>query len=135
MKTKLWTRLAAVLTLGAVAAAPAFAQTKEVTIGYQDMVVPYRIAQEAISNAARHSGASRVTIEWSVQAPRCAVLRVADDGKGFDASESRPGHFGLDNLRARAKEIGALLTITSGADQGSEVRLEVPLVAASAATT
>ena len=95
----------------------------------------YRIAQEAISNAARHSGASRVTIEWSVQAPRCAVLRVADDGKGFDASESRPGHFGLDNLRARAKEIGALLTITSGADQGSEVRLEVPLVAASAATT
>ena len=47
MKTKLWTRLAAVLTLGAVAAAPAFAQTKEVTIGYQDMVVPYRIAQEA----------------------------------------------------------------------------------------
>jgi len=47
MKTQLWTRLAAVLTLGAVAAAPAFAQTKEVTIGYQDMVVPHRIAQEA----------------------------------------------------------------------------------------
>lgn len=95
----------------------------------------YRIAQEAISNAARHSGASRVTIEWSVQAPRCAVLRVADDGKGFDASESRPGHFGLDNLRARAQDIGALLTIKSGADQGSEVRLEVPLAAVSAATT
>jgi len=95
----------------------------------------YRIAQEAISNAARHSGASQVTIEWSVEAPRCAVLRVADNGKGFDASEPRPGHFGLDNLRARAKEIGALLTVTSGADQGSEVRLEVPLDAALAAST
>lgn len=47
MKTKLWTRLASVLSLGVIAAAPAFAQTKEVTIGYQDMVVPYRIAQEA----------------------------------------------------------------------------------------
>ena len=47
MKPTLWARLASVLTLAAVAAAPAFAQTKEVTIGYQDMVVPYRIAQEA----------------------------------------------------------------------------------------
>jgi signal transduction histidine kinase len=92
----------------------------------------YRIAQEAISNAARHSGASQVSIEWSIDAPRCAVLRVADNGKGFDASEPRPGHFGLANLRARAAEIGAVLSVTSSAEAGSEVRLEVPLVASSA---
>jgi len=89
----------------------------------------YRIAQEAISNAARHSAASQVSIEWSIDAPRCAVLRVADNGKGFDASASRPGHFGLDNMRTRADEIGALLTVTSTAGEGSEVRLEVPLPA------
>ena len=47
MKSKLWIGFACAALLAAVAAAPAVAQTKEVTIGYQDMVVPYRIAQEA----------------------------------------------------------------------------------------
>lgn len=47
MKSKLWIGFACAALLTAVAAAPAVAQTKEVTIGYQDMVVPYRIAQEA----------------------------------------------------------------------------------------
>ena len=84
----------------------------------------YRIAQEALGNVARHSGATHVTVEWLVE-PQRAVLRIADDGKGFDASLPRPGHFGLDNMRSRAEEIGATLTVTSAPGEGSEVRLEL----------
>jgi signal transduction histidine kinase len=86
----------------------------------------YRIAQEALGNVARHSGASHVTVEWRVEAQR-AVLRIADDGQGFDASVPRPGHFGLDNMRSRAADIGATLTVTSAPGEGSEVRLELDL--------
>jgi len=86
----------------------------------------YRIAQEAIGNVARHSGATHVTVEWVVE-PQRAMLRIADDGKGFEASQQRPGHFGLDNMRSRAAEIGATLTLKSAPGEGSEVRLELDL--------
>ena len=93
----------------------------------------YRIAQEAISNAARHSGARHIAIEWTVEAPASATLRVVDDGRGFDPAQPRPGHFGLDNMQSRATEIGAALSVTSTPGQGSEVRLVLPLAEAGAA--
>jgi signal transduction histidine kinase len=83
----------------------------------------YRIAQEAISNAARHSGARNISITWTVDAPAGPTLTVADDGKGFDPSEERPGHFGLANMRSRAEEIGATLSVDSTPGKGTEVRL------------
>ncbi|MBP8270925.1 MAG: GAF domain-containing sensor histidine kinase [Sphaerotilus sp.] len=87
----------------------------------------YRIAQEALSNIGRHSGASHAVIEWIV--PEQGVggrLRIADDGHGFDPGVSPPGHFGLSNMAERAAEIGATWTITSGPDEGTEIRLELP---------
>lgn len=85
----------------------------------------YRIAQEALSNVVRHSGAVHCDVEWAVHGARRATLRIADDGQGFEVDAHRPGHFGLDNMRSRAREIGAVLTLTSAAGQGTELLLEL----------
>ena len=87
----------------------------------------YRIAQEALSNIGRHSGARHAVIEWIVpEHGTGGRLRIADDGRGFDPGVSPPGHFGLRNMAERAAEIGATWTITSGLDEGTEIRLELP---------
>ncbi|WP_338413034.1 GAF domain-containing sensor histidine kinase [uncultured Sphaerotilus sp.] len=87
----------------------------------------YRIAQEALSNIGRHSGASHAVIEWIVpESGSGGRLRIADDGHGFDPGASPPGHFGLSNMAERAAEIGATWNITSGPDEGTEIRLELP---------
>jgi signal transduction histidine kinase len=76
----------------------------------------YRIAQEALSNIARHSGAAHAEIRWSLLAPGRGRLCISDDGAGFDPQMQRAGHFGLDNMRSRARELGAELLISSGPD-------------------
>jgi len=86
----------------------------------------YRIAQEALSNAARHSGASNLVAEWKAAPGASAVLRIADDGRGFDPEQVGPGHFGLGNMRSRAEEIGAALAVVSAPGRGTEVRVELP---------
>ena len=83
----------------------------------------YRIAQEALSNVARHSGASQCQIEWTASGPGEASLSITDNGAGFDVDAPRPGHFGLENMRSRAHEIGATLTIHSTPGQGSKVQV------------
>jgi signal transduction histidine kinase len=86
----------------------------------------YRIAQEALSNIARHSGATQAFVEWIVDGPQRATLRIADNGKGFDtAGPLAAGHFGLDNMRSRAGEIGAAFSLVSAPGQGTEVRVEL----------
>ena len=85
----------------------------------------YRIAQEALANIARHSGAEHVEIEWTTGPGTRATLRIADDGAGFDPDLPCPGHFGLSNMRSRAQEIGAVLTIMSAPGQGTQLRVEL----------
>jgi two-component system, NarL family, sensor kinase len=89
----------------------------------------YRVAQEALSNVARHaaSGEARVELNWSAEE---VVLLVSDRGAGFRSSERarRADGQGLVNMRDRAAEIGAELTIRSAPGQGTTVRLWVPLV-------
>ncbi len=83
----------------------------------------YRMAQEALSNVARHSGASHCRIDWAVPGAGEAALTITDNGAGFEVDAPRPGHFGLENLRSRAHEIGATLTIRSVPGQGSKVHV------------
>lgn len=91
-----------------------------------------QVAREALSNVARHSGASEIRLAIA-EADGRAELVVSDDGGGFDASKrARPGHFGLANLRDRAAAIGAELTIDSRPGEGTSVRLAVPLAVPSA---
>jgi two-component system sensor histidine kinase UhpB len=83
----------------------------------------YRIAQESLTNVARHAGATRVTV--SLDSGRGSlVLRVADDGRGFDGPPAE--HGGLRSMRERALLVGGALAVKGGTEGGAEVRLEVP---------
>jgi signal transduction histidine kinase len=86
----------------------------------------YRIAQEALHNAARHARATRVVIALS-QVNSSIRLEVSDDGVGFDSLASHPGHFGLNTMRERATELGGTLEIESQVTVGTTVRAIVPV--------
>ena len=83
-----------------------------------------RIIQEALTNARRHSDATKVSVSLKMDRGDLLV-EVSDDGKGF-GSESSPG-VGLSSMRERAALIGGQLEIESEIDQGTRVRLRVPL--------
>jgi signal transduction histidine kinase len=84
----------------------------------------YRIAQEAISNAARHSGARQILVSLTAR-KRSVVLQVSDFGAGFEAEAPRAG-LGLASMRERAASADGRLTITSAPGKGTTVRLTVP---------
>jgi two-component system sensor histidine kinase UhpB len=85
----------------------------------------YRVAQESLTNVARHAGATRVELALEPGA-ESVVLRVSDDGRGIVESESLNGHGGLRGMRERALLVGGALAIKRGRSGGVEVRLEVP---------
>jgi signal transduction histidine kinase len=85
----------------------------------------YRIAQEALNNAARHARAARVDLELRARS-QGLELRVADDGRGFDAARVSSEHLGLRIMRERADAIGALLTIESERERGTAVTVTWP---------
>jgi signal transduction histidine kinase len=87
--------------------------------------VVYRVAQEAISNALRHSGSAEVGVTVRRRA-RSVVLEVADHGRGFDPASPRSG-LGLDSMRERAGAVTGRLSVTSRPNAGTTVRLTVPL--------
>ena len=90
-----------------------------------------RVAQEAVANAARHAGPSRITVGLHVIGGQ-AVLEVADDGRGFDVTAPRAGDgLGLHTMRDRVTELGGLLTVDSVPGDGTRVRAWFPLPAAS----
>src|SRR3954465_6758133 len=94
-------------------------------LGGDAQLVVYRVAQEALSNPARHSGAGRVGVRRGRTDGGGVTLEVTDDGRGFAFDESEGG-LGIAGMRERALLIGAELTIESRPDSGTTVRLDVP---------
>lgn len=86
-------------------------------------VVFYRVAQEALNNIAKHSGAQQVTLRLNCQ-PGQMDLCIQDDGLGFEAGSIPPDHIGLTIMRERAESIGASLKIESELGQGTTVKLD-----------
>lgn len=86
-----------------------------------------RVAQEALHNALRHSGASGVDVRLEGRG-KGAVLRVCDDGQGFDPSAVRRAgrHLGLVSMRDRAAGAGGRLTVDSAPGKGTVIEMEVP---------
>lgn len=78
----------------------------------------YRVAQEAVNNAVKHSGASHITIWLGTEAGKVA-LKVRDNGRGI--SEQNGLGNGLSNMRTRAERIGRKLILNSSAQTGTEV--------------
>ncbi len=90
----------------------------------------FRIIQEALANAAQHSGAARAEVRVRFE-PEQLIATVADEGRGFDVSRtlaeaSRKGHSGLADMQLRARLVGATLEISSKAGAGCMVSLAVP---------
>lgn len=115
--------IAALVSRGEVSVMPSLANGDDLPPDVR--VQLYRIAQEALSNIARHSGASRAEIEWKVDDSSGASLRIADNGRGFDVGQRMSGHFGLENMRSRAEEIGATFELVSTPGQGTELRVDL----------
>jgi two-component system sensor histidine kinase UhpB len=85
----------------------------------------YRVAQESLTNVARHAHASRVEVALEPGAGS-VVLRVVDDGRGMDETAAMNGRGGLRGMRERAVLVGGALAIKRAREGGVEVRLEVP---------
>jgi signal transduction histidine kinase len=87
--------------------------------------VLYRVAQEAISNALRHSGSPEVQVRLSAR-QRSVVLQVVDHGSGFDPAGPHAG-VGLSSMRERAGSVAGSLTVRSRPGGPTTVRLSVPV--------
>ncbi|TME08472.1 MAG: PAS domain S-box protein [Chloroflexi bacterium] len=86
----------------------------------------YRIAQEALHNTVKHAHASKVDLRLC-QTSEAVILEVRDNGRGFDATASFPGHLGLHSMQERVKGLGGVLQIESAPGQGTCVRAQVPV--------
>lgn len=86
------------------------------------------IVKEALNNSLKHARARRVNLSLAFT-DKELVLRIADDGLGFDPTALQHSERnGLTNLRERARELGGSLDICSGAGQGTTLRLTVPIL-------
>lgn len=86
----------------------------------------FRIVQEALSNACRHSAAQRVVVELR-RTPSTIVLDIHDDGCGFDRRAVPPGRFGLRGIEERARLFGGRAQIESAPGQGTRIHVEMSL--------
>lgn len=89
----------------------------------------YRVAQEALNNITKHSGAKNAVLELNINEDEqlditVATLIVSDDGNGFDPDKVPSGHFGLGIMKERAGTVGATLRVQSEIGRGTSVELQ-----------
>jgi PAS domain S-box-containing protein len=87
-------------------------------------VALFRIAQEALNNVAKHAGAKHVRVELACEAEEI-VIRVADDGAGFDPAAAHGKRWGMKTMRERAEAAGGRLEVDSAPGEGTTVRASV----------
>jgi signal transduction histidine kinase len=85
----------------------------------------YRIAQEALHNTVKHARASKVVLRLD-NSNNVVILEVRDDGRGFDATTSFPGHLGLHSMRERVTNLGGTFEIESAEGQGTTICIRIP---------
>lgn len=95
-------------------------------------VACFRVAQEALTNALKHSGALHVWIELG-QSERALELLIRDDGIGFDAvttleESAARGHLGLLGMKERVQILGGILQVESKPGCGTRIRVSLPLL-------
>jgi signal transduction histidine kinase len=84
----------------------------------------FRIAQEALSNTLRHAKATDVELVLMERA-NMYILRIQDNGIGFDSQVEKIGSYGMKNIVERATEIGGICTITSVVGQGTRIEVQI----------
>ena len=91
-------------------------------LGPDEQIVVYRVVQEALNNVAQHAGARTVTIELRRAGGR-KMLRVTDDGHGFDDAADPAAGLGITGMRERARLAGGRLRVRSRPESGTVVEL------------
>jgi PAS domain S-box-containing protein len=86
----------------------------------------FRIVQEGIRNAARHSASGKIRIAFQQRRDGVSV-EIKDWGQGFDTSAVGPGHFGLKSICERARILGGKASIESARGQGTQITVQLPL--------
>lgn len=103
-----------------------FAARDDPDAGKEVATAVYRIVQEALSNVAKHSGASGASVVLQSKGSRISVV-VSDDGSGFEPPEDGEGGLGLVSMQERAESIGAKVEIRSVKGEGTSVEVRAPL--------
>jgi two-component system sensor histidine kinase UhpB len=88
-------------------------------------LVIYRVAQEALTNVARHSGSATAELRLERSGPDRVTLTVGDDGRGLPAGATAGG--GMQGMAERASTVEAALNVSSRNGGGAEIRLDVPI--------
>jgi two-component system sensor histidine kinase UhpB len=97
----------------------------DLALSQEEELVVYRVAQEALTNVARHAHATRVELQLARNGTR-TTLTVRDDGVGL-ASGALPSSHGIRGMRERAMLLGAQLAINSERGRGTEISLSIPI--------
>ncbi|WP_335872737.1 sensor histidine kinase [Bacillus sp. 2205SS5-2] len=85
----------------------------------------FRILQESVSNTLRHAKATSLNV-LLIERNDMHILRVEDDGVGFDVEETKAGSYGLHTMKERAVELGGSLKIISLLNQGTKLEVRIP---------
>jgi signal transduction histidine kinase len=88
----------------------------------------YRIVQEVLGNAVKHSGAESVSLLVRTLDEKRFKIIVSDDGAGFDLKSAlqKKKHFGLKNIQSRAESLGGKVVFNSAPDEGCQVTVTIP---------
>ncbi len=97
----------------------------ECTVPPDVQVALYRVAQEALNNVVKHAGASEAAVSLECR-PGSALLRISDNGAGFDPEAVSPKHLGLRIMQERAAGAGAAVKVISSEGRGTEVSVAWP---------
>jgi len=87
----------------------------------------FRIVQEALSNALRHSRASRLELRLLAKPGEGIRLTIRDNGVGFDLDDKKQTSYGLVTMKERVTEIGGTLQIVTAPGQGTRIEIRIPI--------
>jgi signal transduction histidine kinase len=118
------------------------ANQREIALDNDQATALFRIAQEALTNIAKHANASRVTVKLA-RLRHHVSLKITDDGRGIrQADRAKAASFGLRGMAERARALGGTLTLSHAAGGGTVVAIKIKqdtaretLIAAAAGTT
>jgi two-component system, NarL family, sensor histidine kinase DegS len=100
-------------------------QGTPVALSEEQELTIFRIVQECLTNIAKHAQAKGVRVEVEFGGTQAVIMNIIDDGAGFDPSRTPKNHYGLINMRERARKAGGEVTISSEPGKGTHVRLAI----------
>ncbi|NHM31520.1 sensor histidine kinase [Neobacillus terrae] len=87
----------------------------------------FRILQESVSNTLRHAKAQKLEV-LLIKRDDLIIMRIVDDGIGFEAEEGKAGSYGMQNMHERAVEVGGTLKVVSVKNKGTRLEVKVPSI-------